>query len=195
MSNGHWLLKAFRTISLALALGVSMSACSAGSVKWKEEVQLSDGRVIVVEREKIYEGGGDEWASNRSLSKPKTEFIHITLAAISKQPIEWKTRKMSPQTWPESPLVLDVDAGKLVIFTLVGARVCEMYSKYVYQNGIWVEETLPDQFVQRTSNLLYGPLKDLPDIVNLQEKNKRNNHVYYRKAVKQVGPTHKICSD
>jgi hypothetical protein len=37
-----------------------MSVCSSGSEKWKEEVQLSDGRIIVVERETIRERGGDE---------------------------------------------------------------------------------------------------------------------------------------
>ena len=58
-------------------MGISMSAEAGlfglfgGSNKWKEEVQLSDGRIITVERELLSEAGGDEWASNRSGSKPK----------------------------------------------------------------------------------------------------------------------------
>lgn len=64
-------LKVLKITTLALILGMCLTACGAGSEKWKEEVQLSDGKVIVVERELITEGGGDEWANNRSLSKPK----------------------------------------------------------------------------------------------------------------------------
>ena len=44
MNNGHSLLKAFKTIGLILTLGVSMSACATGTFKWKEEVQLHDGK-------------------------------------------------------------------------------------------------------------------------------------------------------
>ena len=35
-----------------------------GTKKWQEEVKLSDGRIIVVERQTLTERGGDEWASN-----------------------------------------------------------------------------------------------------------------------------------
>ena len=71
MNKGHSLLRAFTTIDLILTLGVGLSACGAGSQKWKEEVQLSDGRIIVVEREMVNERGGDEWASNWGGSKSK----------------------------------------------------------------------------------------------------------------------------
>ena len=61
---------------LILTIGVTsviVSGCFGffTSKSWKEEVKLNDGRVIVVKRELIREGGGGEWASNRSLSKPK----------------------------------------------------------------------------------------------------------------------------
>jgi len=42
------LLKAFSTIGLILTLWTTMSAWG-GSENWKEEVQLSDGRTIVVD--------------------------------------------------------------------------------------------------------------------------------------------------
>jgi len=75
MRNGR--VRAFQIIGLILALGVSMSADAGlfglfgGSDKWKEEVQLSDGRIITIGRETIRERGGDEWACNRSGTKPK----------------------------------------------------------------------------------------------------------------------------
>lgn len=191
MSNG--LLKGFKTIGLMLALGVSMSACGSGTEKWKEEVQLSDGRLIVVERELVREGGGDEWAFNRSGTKPKEYRIRFQYPDGSGKMVEWRSTKISPQTWPEVPLVFDVSAGQPIVFSLVAiSSGWEVYSKYVYQNGLWAEEPLPEQFEQRTTNLLFGTKKDLPALVNLEEKRKRNDGVGYRKAVKQIGPTRKV---
>ena len=58
MSEG--LLRAFKTISLVLTLGVSMSACAGlfgnGSTSWKEEVLLHDGSKIIVKRSQSYGG-------------------------------------------------------------------------------------------------------------------------------------------
>lgn len=192
MSDG--LLRTFKTIGLMmLALGVSMSACGSGNEKWKEEVQLSDGRLIVVERELVREGGGDEWAFNRSGTKPKEYRIRFQYPDGSGKMVEWHSTKIDFQTWPEVPLVFDVSAGQPTIFTLVAiSSGWEVYSKYVYQRGAWIEEPLPEQFEQRTTNLLFGTKKDLPALVNLEEKRKRNDGVGYRKAVKQIGPTRKV---
>jgi hypothetical protein len=195
MNNYNGPKQRFTAFVLILIVGAYLVACGAGSEKWKEEVQLSDGRVVVVEREKLYEGGGDEWAANRSLSKPNADRIRFTLD-ISGQPIEWRTRKISPQTWPETPLVFDIESGKPTVFTLVAiSGCCEAYSKYVYQNGVWTEELLPDQFEPHTTNLLYGTLKDLPRLVNLQEKDKRNREIGYRQSLKKVGPNRTVKFD
>ncbi len=59
---------------VVVVFGWLVAGCS-GTTHWKEEVQLSDGRIIVVERETQFEGGGGEWAHNRSLSKPKERRI------------------------------------------------------------------------------------------------------------------------
>ena len=94
MNSGHWLWKAIGTIGLILTLGVSMNAQAGffglfgGGEKWKEEVQLSDGRVVVVDRELISEGGGDEWASNRSGSKPKEYRIRFFHSDRAQEKIE-----------------------------------------------------------------------------------------------------------
>lgn len=187
-------LKQITKLGLILMMGVSMSACGSGSSKWKEEVPLSDGRVIVVEREMVREGGGDEWASNRSGSKPKEYRIRFSHPDGAGELIEWRSTKKSPQTWPEVPLVFDLEAGHPVVFSLVAiSSGCEVYSKYVYRNGVWIEEPLPEQFEQHSTNLLFGTQKDLPVRLNLEEKRKRNSGVGYPQSVKQVGPTHKVC--
>lgn len=194
MNNGHWLLRVFKTIGLALLLGTSMTACGVGSEKWKEEVQLSDGRVIVVERELIRERGGDEWASNRSGTKPKEYRIRFAPPDGSGKPIDWHSTKKSPQTWPEIPLVFDLDSGQPTVFSLVAiSNGCEVYAKYVYKNGVWTEEPLSEQFEQHTTNLLFGSKKDMPPLVNIDDKKKRNGAIGYRKALKKIGPNRKVC--
>ncbi len=60
MSNGHSLLRAFKTIGLILTLGVSMSAEAGllgfGGDSWKEEVLLHDGQKIIIQRSQSYGG-------------------------------------------------------------------------------------------------------------------------------------------
>lgn len=187
-------LKRITKLGLLLMMGVSMSACGSGSEKWKEEVQLSDGRIIVVEREMVREGGGDEWASNRGGSKPKEYRIRFSHPDRSGEMIEWRSTKIDFQTWPEVPLVFDLEVGQPVVYSLAAiSSGCEVYSKYVYRSGVWTEEPLPEQFEQHTTNLLFGTQKDLPVLLNLQEKRKRNGDIGYRKALKQAGPKLKVC--
>lgn len=179
---------------LLILVGVSMSACGAVSEKWKEEVKLGDGRIVVVEREKLNERGGDEWASNRSGTKPREYRIRFTDLAGSGKIIEWRSIKADDRNWPEIPLVFDVESGHPTILSLVAISIgCEVYSKYVYQNGAWIEESLPEEFEQRAANLFFGNRDNLPTFVNLEEKRKRNSDERYRRALRQVGPTRKVC--
>lgn len=181
------------TISLMI-LGGGMSACSGGATKWNEEVQLSDGRIIVIEREAIYVGGGDEWASNRSGSKIDGYRILYSDPDGSGKVIEWRATKKSPRTYPEVPLIFDLLVGEPTIFSLVAiSSGCEVYSKYVYQNGAWTEEPLPEQFEQLTTNLLFASKRDLPKLLTLAEKNQRNSEPGHRQAIKKIGPTRKVC--
>lgn len=192
MRVDHLWLKRMMKLGLILMMGVSMSACS-GSTKWKEEVQLGDGHVIVVERETIREGGGDEWAFNRSGSKPKEYRIRFTNPDGSGAMIEWRSNKISPATWPEVPLAFDMVSGQPIVFSLVAISIgCRVYSKYVYQNSSWVEEPLSEQFEQRTTNLLIFDDKDMRQFVNLETKRVKNADSH-TKGYRQVGPTRKVC--
>ena len=194
MSKEYWLLNTVKTIGLGLILGVSLTACGAGSIKWKEEVQLSDGKIIVVERNAIYVAGGGEWASNSSGSKIDEYRIRFEYPAGLSRMVEWHSVKKSPRTYPEVPLVLNISDSQPIIFSLVAiSNGCEVYSKYVYKNGAWVEESLPEQFEQHATNLLFGSQKDLPKLLKLEEKNKRNGDSRFRVALKQAGPNLKGC--
>lgn len=195
MSKKDRLLRTVNTIGFALILGVSLTACGAGSEKWKEEVQLSDGKIIVVERELVLESGGDEWAANRSGSKPKEYRIQFADPSDAKKMIEWHSKKKDSSTWPEVPLILNVEADKFVVFSSVFNAVgCHIYSKYLYRNGAWDEEKLAATFEQRTTNLYLKLGIDMPSFVDLKQKNAINADGRFKKAYKQVGPNLKVCS-
>lgn len=183
----HWAI----AISLMI-LGGGMSACAGGSAKWKEEVQLSDGRIIVIEREMITEGGGDEWASNQGGSKPKEYRIRFAHPDGSGK-VEWRSTKTSPRTWPEKPLVLDIENTFPVVFSTVSsAGGGYIYSKYVFQNNVWIEKQLPEKFPQRATNLLVfkiGYLKE-GEFVTLKTKHEMDSDdMRGNRGFAQVGPT------
>lgn len=185
-------------ISILMMAVTSMTACGflgiGSTEKWKEEVQLSNGRVIVVYREIINEMGGDEWASNRSGLKPKADYIRFDYPDAAGKMVEWRTIKKSPRTYPEIPLILDIDSGYLVIFTLVGVGpACEVYNKYVYRNGAWIEEILPEKFEPRARNLFVRGSDDIPKLVNLEMKRNIDESGHSRRPVRQVGPGRKVC--
>lgn len=179
--------------------GTSMNAFGflgfATTEKWKEEVQLSDGRVIVVERETLRERGGGEIVSNRSGSKPKERRIRFAYPDESGKIIEWRSSK-SYRTWPEKPLVLNLESGHPIVYTSVGIKTaCEVYSKYIFKNGAWSEEVLPETFEKRITNLLIRDGVDMPKFVDLETKRKGNAEIGYSRSLRQVGPTRQVCGD
>lgn len=181
-------------IWLLLTVGVSLNACGSSFEKWGEEVQLSDGRTIVVEREIILERGGDEWAHNRSGKKPREYRIRFAAPDGAGQTIEWKSIRKTPNGWPENALVLDVESGQAVVYASVYVTdACEAYLKYRYQEGGWIEEALPEQFQQRRTNLLIRAGINMPKFVTLQEKHQSNKEPNYRPSLRSVGPRRKVC--
>ncbi|WP_341910745.1 hypothetical protein [Polaromonas sp. YR568] len=195
MNNNSFLLQISKALALALILGIGVSACGAGSQSWKEEVQLSDGKVIVIERETIHSRGGGEWASNSSGSKPEERKVRFSSLDRAGGKPEWRSTKKDSQTWPEKPLVLDVEAGQLIVISILStSSACEIYSKYVHRNGVWVEEALPEKFEQRETNLMIRDGTDIPKFVDLKTKYKENSTNGYRGSLKRVGPSRQVCS-
>lgn len=187
------------TLFALLLLGVGMSSCGllgiGETVKWKEEVQLSDGQVIVIERETQHESGGDEWASNRRGTKPKERRFRFAYSEGStKKRVEWRTTKFDENMWPEKPLILDMEFGQPVVYSIAAISIgCDAYFRYAYNNGSWVETPLPDVFDKHIANLLIREDFDIPSMVTLEVKRKvHKDAVGWRKAL-QVGPSRKVC--
>ncbi|THF66242.1 hypothetical protein E6C76_05200 [Pseudothauera nasutitermitis] len=172
---------------LALGIGVCTSPHS-----WREEVQLSDGRVIVIERKLLMEGGGNELAVNRSGTKPKQYVIRFDHPDGSERKIEWRSTKKDIATWPEVPLVFDVESGVPVVYSILAVSLaCAEYSKYTYGNGVWVEERLPKIFERHATNLL---LRIGSGAVSLDAKENFNKEGRYRESLRYVGPDRRTCN-
>ena len=184
----EWVVHLF----LTLVVGISMSACSKTS--WKEEVQLSDGRMIVVERKTLREGGGDEWAFNRSGTRPKEYLIQFVLPDDTKHFVKWHSTKLDRNLWPETPLILDAESGRMVLFTSTFDQTgCHIYSKYVYSGDAWSEELLPEQFEVQLANLLIREDIEMPGIVTLAFKRQVHEDVRSTREFLQIGPFRRAC--
>ena len=156
---------------------------------WQEEVKLGDGRVIVIDRVMLRQRGGPEIAINPSGTRPKEFRLKFTHPDNPKTTIEWRGSKMSNMSNPEIPLILDVEAGNPVIYTRVGIRNVEiMYSKYIYQQGSWQEEELPETFPEKKNNLFTGIRSEMPGYIDLKTKDLHLKEIGYSKTLKKVGP-------
>lgn len=156
-------------------------------------MQLSNGKIIVVERDLVLVSVGDEWAANLSGSKPKERYIRLHDLLDSKKIIEWHSIKNSPQRRPEIPLILDNINGVWVVFSAVAkAGGCLIYNKYIYQNDVWVEEKLAPTFGQRETNLYIFQNEGL-SYIDLNKKRDNYKDIRNDRFV-QVGPTHPNCN-
>src|SRR3989344_1304911 len=149
---------------------VCVPADQTRSVQWQEEVKVSTGEVIVVERETHFKGGGDPF---QGIANVMT--IRFRYPPNAKDVIEWTTIRYgargyfsSPETSfgrdigpgkigpnikgysPEYPLVLDVDKNTRKIYLITRAagtsEGCNEYWRYHYENGRWIDDMLPETF-------------------------------------------------
>lgn len=118
----------FRQIWATLILSgccVNLAACSP-YVSWKEEVKLSDGRIIVVEQKKLAEG-----------DIVRESWLSISLPELGSKPIIWHERL--------TPHIVNIDHGMLYVigapWTVRESRVygCPEHSTvaFVWRNGQW----------------------------------------------------------
>lgn len=188
----------FTAMAAIAGLLVSQTACSSKVVQWSEEVQLSNGQVIVVEREtKQRPGGGEIFRS--SGWRPQQYVIRFKYPANSEQVIEWRSMKMDGEhaREPEYPLLLDIDkpTDRPTVISFHHLRgACYEYVRYSYANGVWSEDPLPAEFEPRTTNLyLPAATLDIVKNVSLQLKRTENADGRYSMRFKKIGPKQRDC--
>jgi hypothetical protein len=97
----------FQSTLLGCCMMASLSACArASTVKWKEDVRLLDGRVIVVTQEKRCEGG-DYKAKTNATCLAREAWVTIRLPEFSSKEIVWHESL--------DPMVINVYEGRLYI--------------------------------------------------------------------------------
>ncbi len=182
-------------LSTLIVFIVSLTGCSK-TVNWTEEVRLSNGQMIVIERETKHRPGGAEWARGTGW-RPIEYVLRFQYPPGSGRVIEWRSTKISLSTYPEFPLLLDNEPKEDTPF-LVSINWpkdgCYEYVRYVAREGSWVEDPLPPEFEPRAANLyLSAAGLDLPRKVTLALKRTENADVRYRQRMKQVGPKQAAC--
>ncbi len=133
MNKEIWLLRALKTIGLALFFGVNMSGCT-DTLSWQEEVRFSDGRVITVTQKRRYEGAYN--GSNYG-GVPRESWLTLKLPETGNQETTWH-EKLKPSN-------LNVANGKLYIVALPPTgREFYLFNKprppyigYVFENKTW----------------------------------------------------------
>jgi hypothetical protein len=96
----------------AATLALTSSGCALGgagqatsvSYRWKEEVQLADGRVIIVEQGR---GASRLYDGDRFNNEPTLGRLRFSLPEIQTAPIEWRDK-----FWP---LILNVHEGVVYV--------------------------------------------------------------------------------
>ena len=171
MSNQNGMMKRIAKLGLVLMLGASMSACAGlfgNSTGWKEEVQLHDGRVLVVER--TYNLGGYPTLDARERTM-LDETITFTLSGSTKK-ISWKTEFRQDLPEPNSLGALLLDVVSDVPYLATSPAGCIAYNKwgrpnppyvlFKYTNDAWQQIPLkefPSELV--AANLMSMPASSL----------------------------------
>lgn len=190
MSNGYSLLRAFNTIGLILTLGISMSA-DAGlfgfgghTMRWKEEVLLHDGQIIVAER--FYNlGGYPEPASRERAALDET--VTFSLPGTNRK-ITWKTDFRDTEPEPNSLNLILFDVVKGVPYIATYPTGCIAYNKwkrpnppqvlFKYENDQWKHIAVADFPAELTkANVIVGRpatslLQSFYTVVQVNEENR-----------------------
>lgn len=116
-----------------LLLGLALRGCS-DTLTWKEEVRLSDGRVVVVTQKRRYEG---VYTGHNFGKIPREAWLTIRLPEFGDQDITWHEKL--------GPLVVNIHQSKLYVvgwpptayeFRLYG-KYDPPYRAFIYENRQW----------------------------------------------------------
>lgn len=156
-------LKRIAKSALLLMLAASMSACSS-TMKWKEEVRLHDGQVIVAER--FYNLGGYAYLDS-SERTPLAETVTFNLP--NRKSIVWKNDFRDAVPEPNSLNHFRFDIVNGVPYLATYPAGCIAYNKwgrpnppqilFKYEGEQWKRITLaelPPELVGTSANVIVG---------------------------------------
>jgi hypothetical protein len=163
-------------------------------VKWKEDVRLLDGRVIVVTQEKRCEGG-DYTAKTNASCLAREAWVTISLPEFSDKNIVWHENL--------NPMVINVYRGKLYIvgsppttreFRKYGA-VNPPYIGFVWGQDAWKRISFADipEAIYDGNMLIRNIPKTRTDHVSLEQK-KTETSCCFNQPQLRIDPAYKISA-
>jgi hypothetical protein len=186
-TTSYW--HGFKSALLGCCMLLSLSAC-AETLKWKEDVRMLDGRVIVVTQEKRC-GGGDYKAKTDATCLAREAWVTINLPEISNKEIVWHESL--------DPMSINVYEGKLYIvgrpptsfeFRKYGA-VNPPYIGFVWSGGDW--QRIPFSSIPKAiydGNMLIESIpKTRTDHVSLDQKKPKPAAVIYQRNIESIRTT------
>lgn len=206
MSTVQLWLKQIAKLGMILMMGVSISA-NAATMSWKEEAQLHDGGILVVER--FYNLGGYPTLDSRERAA-LDETVTFSLPATGKE-ITWKTdfRDSQPEQNSLNLLLLDVVKGVPYIATYPAG--CIAYNKwgrpnppyilFKYEGDEWKQIPLAEFPAELTkTNVIVGrPASDLlKSFYKVAQVQDRNYYLppEYKTILREAYPTGNMgCSE
>lgn len=182
------LLAVFIFVGLPL---LSIKGCQR-TLAWQEEVQLSTGETIMIDRE-VTQDRGSGLPGFKGYST-KEYLIRFKYPPQSGSTIEWSVSNVSAY-YGDTPLVLDISKDK-VWFIYTEHTVsdhCVRYVKHRLQNGVWVETPFSNASIdvhQTNLSLASGSEEDIVPIkkgsISIADIPQINSK--YPLYLKQVGP-------
>jgi hypothetical protein len=191
-------LKQIAKLGLLLMIGASISACSS-TMKWKEEVKLHDGQVIVSERH--YNLGGYAYLDS-SERTPLDETVTFNLPGTNKK-IVWKNDFRDTVPEPNSLNHFRFDNVNGVPYLATYPAGCIAYNKwgrpnppqvlFKYEGDQWQRITLaelPPELIGTTANVIVGRpasslLKSFYNVEGVNAKNSRISTPEYKTILRE----------
>ena len=184
--NQTW-MKRVAGAGFVLIMGTGISACSS-TMRWKEEVKLHDGQVIVAER--FYNLGGYAYLDS-SEQTPLDETVTFNLPGTNKK-IIWKNDFSDAVPEPNSLNHFRFDIVNGVPYLSTYPAGCIAYNKwgrpnppqilFKYENEQWKRITLvelPPELIGTTANVIVGrPAKSLlKSFYTVEGVNEKNHNI------------------
>lgn len=143
-----------RSQYILLCLAVIVSACGKTSLSWKEEVKLSSGELIVVQRTAKTKAFGEVAGPGGWENEGMT--VELVSQSADRNPPVWN--------FPFVPLLMDRDptSGQWFIvatfYSCVSWYALERpklpYTEYRVVGGQWVQQALTPNLIGRSANML-----------------------------------------
>jgi hypothetical protein len=187
MNALHTTLKCITKLGLILMLGSTISACSS-SMRWKEEVTLHDGQIVIEERY-VKLGGYLYLDSTERTSLDETATF---ILPKTKKRIVWTTDFRDSEPEPNSLNMIRFDVVNGIPYLATYPAGCIAYNKwgrpnppqilFKYESEQWKRiavDELPPELIGTTANVIVGtPASSLlKSFYNVDDVNAKNYYV------------------